>query len=164
MTDEEPKPRTSRTESQGREMNKAQKLLQPLIDAAETKYQKTSSSGYGCDREARAEASLYALEEASNALATIADAITLADVPAVEWEIEVVAIGSPFDYEVDKYGGWEIFPQMSAAAEVQSYGLQFEKGQTEYWSTRAKAKRYVEISIHLAAIKRKLLAELAGEK
>ena len=94
-------------------MNKAQKLLQPLIEV----------SIEGLDRDA--------LMDAFNALATLADAITLADVPAVD------------DFDVN---GWVIANHVPI----------------HFTGDAATARRYVEIRIHLAALERKLLAELAG--
>ncbi len=68
-------------------MNKAQKIIQPLINAAHDKYNKTSSGGLEYDHEDMAERALLTLEEASAALAALHDDITLVDVPTVSDEL-----------------------------------------------------------------------------
>lgn len=54
-------------------MNAAQKILKPMLDAAEDRYSKARPGRNGCDRKARAEAAILALEDAYKALAKIDD-------------------------------------------------------------------------------------------
>lgn len=146
-------------------MNKAQKLLQPLIDAAREEYNKTSRGGLEYDHEDMAERALLTLEEASAALAILTDAITLADVPAVEWDFKP-ANENHNENNNDHYTHekWLVYPSRDANGIISSHGASLAGGSPYYWTTKDQARRYVEIRIHLVAIERKLLAELAGGK
>lgn len=128
-------------------MNKAQKLLQPLIDAAREEYNKTSRGGLEYDHEDMAERALLTLEEASAALATLTDDITLADVPAVEWQFVAETESRRPHYA---HGNYVLY------ADFDDFG-------TGEWDAKIKKdRRYEEIRIYLADLERKLLAELAG--
>jgi hypothetical protein len=120
-------------------MNKAQKIIQPLIDV----------SLEGLDRDA--------LTDAFNALATLPDAITLADVPAVEWNVHPPLGGRDEIYE---HMGWLAYKTIENPPRTV---LLTNEGKKHYaFATIAHTKRIAEIRIHLAALERKLLAELAG--
>lgn len=132
-------------------MNRAQKLLQPLIDAARDKYNKTPEGGLDYDMEDMAEATVSVLDEASETLATLTDDITLADVPAVDWETR-----NDNEYA---YGEWLIWKSGTGV-----YCADARDEAEMYYANLEQCKRGTEIRIHLAALERKLLAELVGGK
>ncbi len=121
-------------------MNKVQKLIQPLIEAAAA-----TCKLYIHDEEF--DGYVRGLGDAFNVLATLTDAITLADVPTVEWQFVAETESRRPHYA---HGNYVLY------ADFDDFG-------TGEWDAKIKKdRRYEEIRIYLAAIERKLLAELAG--
>ncbi len=136
-------------------MNKAQKLLQPMVEAADKKFRHIID-GEGYDGGFTAGYS-NGMDDAYAELATLPDAITLADVPVVEWE-------DTWGFRHSKYthGEYEVKEMVNDDGPDHVVHLLHKGESLGYWSSATKAKRAVDIRIHLAALERKLLAELAG--
>jgi len=133
-------------------MNKARKLLQPLIDAL-AKPTKVKLIGRGSHQ-----AGFFdGLNAAQDALSTLSDDITLADVPTLEW-------ADTWGFQYSKYTHGEYVVKETVNDDGPAHVIQLtHKGESlGYWGSAIKAKRYVEIRIHLASYERALLAELAG--
>jgi len=127
--------------------NQAQALLQPLIDVAREKNRSIPYGSNGDDSGARAEAALYALEEASLVLEPLTAQYSLADVPTVKWH-------SVTD-ESRLSGDWMIWRMKDGSYCAET------PDQESHYGNMEQCKRYVEIRIHLASYERALLAELA---
>lgn len=128
-------------------MNPVQKLLQPLIDMARA----TKELEWAEVILLRASGTLAAL--------TLADFVTLAAVPAVEWNCEQTDYGCNW---TTPHSSWEICEIDPGTQDQRCDAINEDEDTGKSFITIDHAKRYVEICIHLETIKRQLLAELAG--
>jgi hypothetical protein len=106
------------------------------------------------------------LHDAYNKLAslTLADFVTLAEVPTAVWTDEPTEYGLAYSTPQNKC--WDIFKRDQGAPGHRCdavYDAVHDNGVTSAsFPLLSQAKRYVEICIHLETIKRQLLAELTG--
>lgn len=119
-------------------MNRSQKLLQPLIDRQrERKNEGGFAGGHSLGV-------LDGLEEAQRALTALSCDIMLDDAPAVEW-------ADTWGFQYSKYTHGEYVVKEMVNDNGPEHVIQLlHKGESlGYWSSARKAKRYVEIRIHL---------------
>jgi len=128
-------------------MNRAQRLLQPMIDDAQEKYKKAS---YGSREESKAGAVVNALVCATGHLAPLTNAFDLADVPTAKWE----AGEKKGSYHCE---GWNIWPHEDGHGQYRITSHRI----FSVVSSLHEGKRLAEINLYLDKIRLALVEELS---